>query len=120
MFRFAPDRASGTDSGIQLIGVGKVYVTQDSVESLRIESDDSIIGFVETNVPGGVLAIQLRDGSYNNIMLRIYATVKRPGLLSCSGAEHAGRDTHNGLTKCRCTHLPAYGGRYRISVRNSN
>jgi hypothetical protein len=79
-------RSPGTYDGIQLLGVGKVYVTQDSVESLRIESDDNIIGFVETTVSGGVLTVQLRDGSYSNITLRVYATMKHPGLLSCSGA----------------------------------
>ena len=79
-------RSPGIFSGIQLLGVGKVYVTQDSVESLRVESDDNIIGLVETTVSGGVLTIQLRDGSYSNITLRIYATLKHPGLLSCSGA----------------------------------
>lgn len=79
-------RSPGTYSGIQLLGVGKVYVTQDSVESLRIEADDNIVGLVETSVSGGDLTIQLRDGSYSNITLRIYATLKRPGLLSCSGA----------------------------------
>lgn len=79
-------RSPGTYSGIQLLGVGNVYVTQDSVESLRIEADDNIIGLVESTVSGGVLTIQLRDGSYSNITLRIYATLKRPGLLSCSGA----------------------------------
>ena len=98
-------RSPGSYTGIQIIGVGMVYVTQDSVESLRIESDDNIIGLVETTVSGGVLTIQLRDGSYSNITLRIYATLRSPALLSCSGAGEM-RTTgalHCGSLACRIT-----------------
>jgi hypothetical protein len=79
-------RAVGTFSGIQVTNVGKVFVTQDTVESLRIESDDNIIDRVVTSVSNGVLVVGLRDGSYNNVTLRIYASMRSIKRLESTGA----------------------------------
>jgi hypothetical protein len=79
-------RPRGSYSGIQVVSVAKVFVTQDSVESLRIEADDNIIGLVESTVSGDLLTVSLRDGSYSNITVRVYASMSRLSLLSLTGA----------------------------------
>ena len=72
--------------GIHITSVGKVYVTQDTVESVRIEADDNIIGLISSSISAGVLEVKLHDGSYSNVTIRIYATPKNISLLSFTGA----------------------------------
>lgn len=68
-------RTPGTFSGIRIVGIAKVYVRQDSVDSLRIEADDNIIGRVTSSVSQGVLTVGLTSGSYTDVTVRVYATM---------------------------------------------
>jgi len=79
-------RGVGTFTGIQVTNFAKVFVTQDSLESLRIEADDNIIDRVMTSVNGGVLIVGLKDGSYNNVTVNVYASMKSIKRLESTGA----------------------------------
>ncbi len=69
-------RTIGTFSGIQVTNFAKVIITQDTVEQLRIESDDNIIDHVLTSVNGGILMVGLDNGSYNNVTVNVYTSMK--------------------------------------------
>ena len=69
-------RTVGTYSGIQVTNFAKVIITQDTVEQLRIESDDNIIDHILTSVNGGILMVGLDNGSYNNVTVNVYASMK--------------------------------------------
>jgi hypothetical protein len=79
-------RTVGTFSGIQVTNFAKVFVTQDEDESLRIESDDNVIDLVMTSVSNGTLVVGLRDGSYNNVTVNVYASMKTIKRLGSAGA----------------------------------
>jgi hypothetical protein len=69
-------RAVGTYTGIQVTNFAKVFITQDTVESLRIESDDNIIDRVVTSVNSNTLIVGLRDGSYSKVTVDVYVSMK--------------------------------------------
>jgi hypothetical protein len=79
-------RTLGTYSGIQVTNFAKVTITQDSVEQLRIESDDNVIEHVLTSVSGGTLVVGLENGSYNNVTVNVYASMKTIKRLESIGA----------------------------------
>lgn len=79
-------RNLGSFTGIQVSNFAKVLVTQDTIESLRIESDDNIIDRVLTSMNGRTLVVGLRDGSYNNVTVNVYASMKNIKLLESIGA----------------------------------
>lgn len=79
-------RVVGTFNGIQVTNFAKVFITQDTVESLRIESDDNIIDRVLTSVNNNTLVVGLRDGSYNKVTVNVYASMKSIKLLESTGA----------------------------------
>ena len=72
--------------GIRVTNFGKVFVTQDTVESLRIEADDNIIQRVRTSVSGGILVVGLDNGSYDHITVNIYASMRSIRRLESVGA----------------------------------
>jgi hypothetical protein len=76
----------GTYTGIQVTNFAKVFITQDTLESLRIESDDNIIGYVETSVNSGALVVGLRDGPYSNVTVNVYTSMKNIKRLESTGA----------------------------------
>jgi hypothetical protein len=69
-------RVVGTFTGIQVTNFAKVFITQDTVESLRLESDDNIIDRVVTSVTSNMLIVGLRDGSYSKVTVNVYASMK--------------------------------------------
>ncbi|MGD0037630.1 MAG: DUF2807 domain-containing protein [Bacteroidota bacterium] len=79
-------RVVGTFAGIQVTSFAKVVIKQDTVESLRIESDDNIIDDVVTFLNGTTLVVGLRDGSYNNVTVNLYVSMKNIKLLESIGA----------------------------------
>jgi hypothetical protein len=79
-------RDVGTYTGIQVTNFAKVVIRQDTIESLRIESDDNIINDVMTSLNGTTLVVGLRDGSYNNVTVNVYASMKNIKLLESTGA----------------------------------
>ena len=91
--------------GIQVTNFGKVYITQDTVESLRIESDDNIIGRVRTTVNNGVLVVGLENGSYSNVTVNVYASMRRIRSLESVGAADflSSTPVHPDTIVCRIT-----------------
>ncbi|MGE5797988.1 MAG: head GIN domain-containing protein [Ignavibacteria bacterium] len=73
-------------SGISIINLGKVYLTQDTIQSIRIEADDNIIDDVISRKESEFLNVGLEDGSYSNITLNIYVSLKTIGSISINGA----------------------------------
>ena len=82
----AQTRVVDTFTGIQVTNLGRVFITQDSLESLRIEADDNIIDRVMTSINGGVLSVGLKDGSYNKVTINVYASMKSIKRLESTGA----------------------------------
>ncbi len=73
-------------SGITLNNVGKVYLNQGDDQSITIEADDNIIDRVITHKGNGSVSVGLAEGSYSNITLRIYITLKTIENISITGA----------------------------------
>jgi hypothetical protein len=73
-------------SGVQLTGIGEVYVTQDTVQSIRVESDDNIIDRLSLEVHGSNLIIGIQKGSYSHATIRIYVSMRSVELLELTGA----------------------------------
>jgi len=72
-------------TGIQVTGIAKVVLTQDTVQSLRIEADDNIVDHVTSAVNNGVLVIGLRQGSYGKVTVNVFASMKTIDRLECIG-----------------------------------
>jgi len=73
-------------SGLALRHSGNVYLTQSDEQSIRIEADDNIIDDVIARNRDGVLEVGLQEGSYSNITLRIYVSLKTIESISIEGA----------------------------------
>ena len=73
-------------SGLQIINVGSVYLTQDTVQSIRISADDNIMDKVITREEQGILVVGLENGSYSNISLKFYVSLKSVNKLLIEGA----------------------------------
>ena len=96
-------RNVGSFVGIQVKNFARVIVTQDTVESLRIEADDNVIGLVQTSVAGGTLLVGLPEGSYNNVTVRIHASMRNISRLESLGAADfsAANSIHTDSITCR-------------------
>ena len=79
-------RNAGTFDGIQIVNFARIFITQDTLESLRIEADDNIVDNVITVVQDGILKVGLEDNSYNNITLNIHVSMKKIKHLESRGA----------------------------------
>jgi len=85
-----------------------VYLTQDSVSSVRVETDDNLLKHVETYEEGGVLFIDIQKGYNPRPTDAIRVHVSAPGFrkLSASGACDIftkGRVTSNETVAVRLT-----------------
>ena len=92
-------------TGIQVTGIAKVVLKQDTVQSLRIEADDNIMDHITTAVNNGLLVVGLRQGSYNNVTINVFASMKTIDRLECVGTADiatSGPIQTNGIT-CRVT-----------------
>jgi hypothetical protein len=78
-------RGLPTFTGIQVTGIAKVILKQDSVQSLRIEADDNIVDRVTASVSNGLLSIGLQQGSYSNVTINVFASMKIIDKLVCVG-----------------------------------
>ncbi|HEY4611796.1 MAG TPA: head GIN domain-containing protein [Bacteroidota bacterium] len=79
-------RSANTFTGIRLTGIGKVVVTQSNTEGVRVEADDNIIDRVTTSVQSGVLLIGMKRGSYHNVTVNVYVSMKTVEVLELVGA----------------------------------
>ncbi len=73
-------------SGIRIVGMAKIYLRQDSTQSITVEADDNIIDRVVTEEHGGILEAGLEDGSYNETTVNIYVSLPRIEEIEISGA----------------------------------
>ncbi len=73
-------------SGLTIKNVGDVYLTQGDTQSIRIEADDNIINKVIAQKENGILQVGLQNGSYSNITLKMYVSLKNICNLSIDGA----------------------------------
>jgi len=98
-------RPVGTLAGIRVTNFAKVFITQDTVESLRIESDDNIMDRVVTSVSNGVLTVGMKNGSYNHVTVNVYVSMRDVHLIESTGAAEF-RSTapiHTETIVCRIT-----------------
>lgn len=72
--------------GIVLAGIGEVFVTQDSVQSVRVEADDNVIDRLILDVREGNLNVGIQKGSYSHVTIRIRVTMKSVEFLEVAGA----------------------------------
>jgi hypothetical protein len=73
-------------SGLTINATGNVYLAPDTVQSIRVEADNNIIDKVLAQEENGILKTGLPGGSYSNITLRIYVSMKTITQLSIIGA----------------------------------
>ena len=82
------DRNIGSFSGVETVGSLDVIVLQGATHAVRIEGDDNLLEYVETELDGDVLEIRPRRG-YNlrpRAGLKIYATAPYFDKLSVTGS----------------------------------
>ncbi|MFH1195225.1 MAG: head GIN domain-containing protein [bacterium] len=72
--------------GLILRYTGNVYLTQDDHQYIRVEADDNIIEDVIARKSDGNLVVGLQDGSYDDVTVRIYVSLKTIDLISIDGA----------------------------------
>ncbi len=80
------NRSVGECTGINIRYAGNVYLSQGDLQSVRVEADDNIINNVKTNADGRILNAGLDDGSYSNVTVRIYVTLKTIDHVTIQGA----------------------------------
>ena len=73
-------------SGVNLKYYGKVYLKQGSEQSIHVEADDNIIDDVVTRNENGYLTTGLRNGSYSNVTVKVYVTLKSIENISIEGS----------------------------------
>ncbi len=88
---------------VQIVGSAKVYLTQDTHQSIRVEADDNIIDRVVTRCENGYLIVGLDEGSYTNTTVRVYVTLTTIENLEIIGAGDitTTNPIHCDAVKCR-------------------
>jgi hypothetical protein len=78
-------------TSVTLAGIGNVYLTQGTTESVRIEAEDNLIPYFDTSVQGSTLKIGIKD-RYMGISLlptqpvRFYVTLPRIETVTLAGS----------------------------------
>jgi hypothetical protein len=82
------DRAVSGFTGVALAGIGELTIEVGERESLRIEAEDNLMQYFETEVRNGVLEIGVQDGVNLNPRrpVRFYLTVKELDTIVLSGS----------------------------------
>ncbi len=81
-------RAPGSFSGIEAGGAVDIYVKQDSAVSVKIETDENLLPYIETYVNGEMLVIRNKRG-YNlkpTGKIKVYVSAKDIHHFNASGA----------------------------------
>ena len=105
-------------SGITINSVGNVYLTQDTVQSIRIEADDNIMDKVIAREENGILVTGLPSGSYSNITLRIYVSMKSINQLAIVGAGNIELQNSIASSDLNCS-IDGAGRIYVVGTGNS-
>jgi Putative auto-transporter adhesin, head GIN domain len=84
-------------TGISLVGIGEVTITQGEQETLTVETDDNLLPLLETTVQDGLLVLTTKDGVEvkPSSEIRFLVTVTSLDRLESSGA---GNIEGSGLT----------------------
>jgi hypothetical protein len=80
------ERNASECNGISLKYAGNVYLRQGDEQSIRVEANDNIIDDVITRAQDGILMVGLRNGSYSDVTVRVYVTLKSIEQISIEGA----------------------------------
>ena len=104
-------------SGLTIQNMGEIYLTQDNSQSIRIEADDNIMNQVISNKVNGALVIGLKDGSYSNVTLRAYVSLKTIESITINGA---GKITTQNSLNCDNLDLIINGAGDVTVLGNSN
>jgi hypothetical protein len=75
-------------TGVELAGVGDLTIQMGDEESLRIEAEDNLLEYIETEVRGGTLRIQTRPGVTlrSQRSIRYYLTARELDRIVISGS----------------------------------
>jgi len=68
-------RTVGECSGIVIASAGNVELLQSTAQEIRVEADDNIINDVITVKENGLLKVGLKQKSYSNIKVKVYASL---------------------------------------------
>jgi len=80
-------RQTGNFTGISVGGAFEVEIKPGPVTQVEVESDDNVIGFIETKVSGDVLKIRTKSGTgFNNAHFKVYITAPEINSINTSGA----------------------------------
>ncbi len=76
---------------LELSGLGVIYITQGTEETLKIEAEDNVLPAITTAVRNGVLQIGFDENNWPNVVqptetIRYYLTVKDLERIELSGA----------------------------------
>jgi hypothetical protein len=79
-------RNVATFDGLSVSGIFKVIYTQGEPQSVKIETDENLMGQVITEVHGGILEIGTKGNIHNITKMIAYVTSKNLNFLGMSGA----------------------------------
>ena len=80
-------RTVGAFQSIDLQGTGNIYVTQGNESSLRVEAEDNLLPYLQTNVTNGILRVGMNQSCVRNTRpINVYATMRDVRDLSVGGA----------------------------------
>lgn len=72
-------------TGIDLVGVANVTITQGEEQKVVVESQSNIINKLKTSVSNAIWKIELENGCYKNFDLNVYITVPNLNKAAISG-----------------------------------
>ncbi|MEO6721305.1 MAG: head GIN domain-containing protein [Ferruginibacter sp.] len=80
-------RQTGDFSGVSAGGAFEVEVKNGATREVEVEADDNVIGYIETEVRGGVLRINIKENvNFNNAHFKVYVTAPEINSVKSSGA----------------------------------
>lgn len=82
------ERAVSDFTGVNLATFGNLYIEQGDQESLRIEAEESVLPYLETEISGHVLEIRGRGDlfMFHTRPVNFYLTVKKLDKIALSGS----------------------------------
>ena len=80
------ERSVSECKGICLKYAGNIYLRQGNEQSIKVEANDNIINDVITSSQDGILNIGLKNGSYSDVTVRVYVTLRSIELVAIEGA----------------------------------
>lgn len=105
-------------SGIKITNVGDVFLTQGQEQVIRIEADDNIIKHVIAEERNGTLNVGLENGSYSDITLKIFVSLKTIKNLSIEGAGSISTQNFQSCSDLKCDIIGA--GKIYLNGKGEN